>query len=350
MTRRPDDDGATRQTELPDEKSTRMVDDSGVVAQLKAHFGDASEPRDDESLSLYTLPDQIVVGRGSAADWQLEDDSLSRKHAQFRWTGRDLTVEDLGSANGTKVNGKGVVRPEPVRPGDQVQLGTVVIRFEPRGGVAANPDALATRLVESPAARPQDLDDDEGLAPLAPVATVIKPPTSAGAPKAHAQVFRPPQHAAGPDEPTQSWDKNAVLVKQKEPSLDVRGLWHTHRRPILLGGAAVWVGGLLLVASLLEKPPVEDDPFAAQRPGAGDKLEKSGTAPLVTPLAPPVVEVVPATPEARPQLLAQAVAAYEQGRVADSLALWRRLAADGTDAGAVYMVKLLESRLKEATP
>ncbi len=366
MTKQGKDDGATRQTELPDEKSTRMVDDSGVVAQLKARFGDRDASAPEESLSLYTLSDTIVVGRGSAADWQLEDDSLSRKHCQFRWTGRDLTVEDLGSANGTKVNGKGVVRPEPVRPGDQVQLGTVVIRFEPRGA-AANPDALATRLVESPKARPQDrhddLDgdddgddgdgggDDNGRAPLAPVATVLRlPPT--GPAKANAQVFRPPQHAARPDEPTQSWDKNAVLVKQKEPSLDMRGLWHTHRRPMILGGAAIWVGALGLLASLLEKPPVEDDPFAAQRPSLTPpndtgKPDKVGV-PVVTPLGPPVVEAVPASAEARPQLLAQAVAAYEQGRLADSLQLWRRLAADGTDRGAAYMVKLLDERLKAA--
>jgi|GEM_PF-2576873 len=347
------EDGATRQTVLPDapdEKSTRMVEDSGVMAQLKARFGDRDSSAPEEALSLYTLPDTVVVGRGSAADWQLEDDSLSRKHAQFRWNGRELTVEDLGSANGTKVNGKGVVRPEPVRPGDQVQLGTVVIRFEPRGSSPADPDAQATRLVETPAARPQDRevdnDGDDGLAPLQPVATVVKAPV-AGAPKSNAQVFRPPQSAARPDEVTATWDASAVLVKQKEPSLDVRGLWHTHRRVLVLGGAAAWIAILLIVWTSLEKPPVEEDPFATQRP-AGDK-----PAPVVTPLstpALPTVAVVPASPAERPQLLAQAVAAYEQGRLVDSLGIWRRLAADGSDAGAVYMVKLIESRQKQDQP
>ncbi|MGZ3439966.1 MAG: FHA domain-containing protein, partial [Polyangia bacterium] len=119
------DDDRTRQsvmpTPTPDEQPTAAHSDVGIVAELRAAFGTG----DKKTLPLYALPDQIVVGRGTACDWQLDDPSLSRKHCQFRWNGKLLTVEDLGSANGTRVGARSARQPVPVGPDDVVQLGTV---------------------------------------------------------------------------------------------------------------------------------------------------------------------------------------------------------------------------------
>src|SRR3954468_15045623 len=115
-----DDEHATRQTSLPsssqDEQPTGHVADVGVVAELRAVLTNGER----KTLPLYKLADQLVVGRGSACEWQLDDQSLSRKHAQLKWNGRELTVEDLGSANGTRVNGKPARSPMPAHPGEAI--------------------------------------------------------------------------------------------------------------------------------------------------------------------------------------------------------------------------------------
>ena len=66
----------------------------------------------------------VVVGRLPPADVVIPDDSLSRAHAQFEIEDLQVFVEDLGSTNGTRVNGEPVQR-APVRPGDEVTLGAI---------------------------------------------------------------------------------------------------------------------------------------------------------------------------------------------------------------------------------
>jgi hypothetical protein len=51
---------------------------------------------------------QTTVGRDSSADIQVNDNSLSRKHFEILWDGKRGGVRDLGSTNGTKLNGRGV--------------------------------------------------------------------------------------------------------------------------------------------------------------------------------------------------------------------------------------------------
>lgn len=66
----------------------------------------------------------VVVGRASPSDLVIEDPGLSRQHARFTWCGNHLELEDLGSTNGTLVNGARVERAE-VGPEDEVFLGSV---------------------------------------------------------------------------------------------------------------------------------------------------------------------------------------------------------------------------------
>ncbi|MFW5876918.1 MAG: sigma 54-interacting transcriptional regulator [Myxococcota bacterium] len=65
-----------------------------------------------------------VVGRASPSDLVVEDRGLSRQHARFTWKGDVLLLEDLGSTNGTFVNGARVRQTE-VGPDDEVVLGSV---------------------------------------------------------------------------------------------------------------------------------------------------------------------------------------------------------------------------------
>ncbi|HEY6459574.1 MAG TPA: sigma 54-interacting transcriptional regulator [Polyangiaceae bacterium] len=81
-----------------------------------------------EGHSVFQLPERgsIVVGRGREAHLRLESDSVSRAHAVLH-LGPPLTIEDCGSANGTRVDGRplGAGRPEPIVPGAIVEIGTV---------------------------------------------------------------------------------------------------------------------------------------------------------------------------------------------------------------------------------
>ncbi len=72
-------------------------------------------------------PDGTVLGRGSKADVQLDDDGISRRQARIFEDGGRLIIEDLGSANGTLVNGVRLEGSRPLDDGDKIRLGTTTI-------------------------------------------------------------------------------------------------------------------------------------------------------------------------------------------------------------------------------
>jgi hypothetical protein len=75
----------------------------------------------------YPLGDELTVGRGGGCGVVLpEDQFVSTVHARLFRRGDDLFVEDLGSRNGTFVNGEQVQAPTRLRRGDRVQFGQTV--------------------------------------------------------------------------------------------------------------------------------------------------------------------------------------------------------------------------------
>ena len=71
-----------------------------------------------------------VIGRSRDCDVTLSDPNVSRHHAEIRPDGRGgWIVEDLGSTNGVKVNGRRITGPSPLEPGARIALGTVDVRF-----------------------------------------------------------------------------------------------------------------------------------------------------------------------------------------------------------------------------
>lgn len=65
----------------------------------------------------------VVVGRGTASDLAIPDARLSRQHARLWQEGDGWSVEDLGSHNGTYLNGERLARPARLRSGDVLSLG-----------------------------------------------------------------------------------------------------------------------------------------------------------------------------------------------------------------------------------
>lgn len=81
---------------------------------------------------IYPIKTKVLVGRTPPAVVLLEDDSISRKHAELERTSRGaVMLRDLGSANGTLLNGERLGQ-EPVQlsPGDVIQFGMVEVVYE----------------------------------------------------------------------------------------------------------------------------------------------------------------------------------------------------------------------------
>jgi len=71
----------------------------------------------------------LVLGRSRSSDVVLNDNTVSRSHAILRRTNGCWYLRDLGSSNGTWVDGKPIARAEPVVPGDAVVLGDCIVHL-----------------------------------------------------------------------------------------------------------------------------------------------------------------------------------------------------------------------------
>jgi hypothetical protein len=71
------------------------------------------------------------IGRGSDTDVRLEDPGVSRHHAEIRVAGSDVVLRDLGSTNGTYVNGT-LVAEQPLRDGAVITIGSTNLTFRSR--------------------------------------------------------------------------------------------------------------------------------------------------------------------------------------------------------------------------
>jgi DNA-binding winged helix-turn-helix (wHTH) protein len=70
-----------------------------------------------------------VIGRAPDATIQIDSPDVSRYHARILVSERDATLEDLGSKNGTHLNGKRITTPARLSDGSQIRLGTIVLTF-----------------------------------------------------------------------------------------------------------------------------------------------------------------------------------------------------------------------------
>ena len=74
--------------------------------------------------------DSIMVGRQSDCEVVIDDDNVSRRHAEIRRTAAGWVITDRGSTNGTKVNGEKIVNGQLLANGDVVAFGSAHTRFE----------------------------------------------------------------------------------------------------------------------------------------------------------------------------------------------------------------------------
>jgi len=103
------------------------------VARVLVH------PGQGESFSHTLEGEIVVVGRSSEADLQVDDKYLSRKHANLVFQDDGWWVEDLGSRNGTRLNGDYVEERTRLKPGDELRLCQSSIIFDPEEARAVEP-------------------------------------------------------------------------------------------------------------------------------------------------------------------------------------------------------------------
>ncbi len=99
----------------------------------------------DREMDLH--PGEHVVGRDSSASLVVDDSTVSRRHARITVTRERVTVEDLGSKNGTFVRGRRIERPTALADGDEIRFGSVPLTYRsgPASGSTATVPAGGTQ-------------------------------------------------------------------------------------------------------------------------------------------------------------------------------------------------------------
>jgi pSer/pThr/pTyr-binding forkhead associated (FHA) protein len=110
--------------------------------------------------------DQLTIGRDSSNGVAINDAEVSRRHARLTFQGGKYVLEDLGSTNGSFVNGQRLSGPVVLKPGDVVSLGEqIVLMYD-----ALNMDPGATMAARKSAYTPSP--------PPVPSAPVYAPPAT----------------------------------------------------------------------------------------------------------------------------------------------------------------------------
>ncbi len=145
----------------------------------------------------------LTIGRDTTNEIVINDAEVSRKHARIVLQGGGFVLEDLGSTNGTFVDGQRLMGPHGLRPGELVMLGeNISLSFE-----ATHHDPNATVMASAPPLRetpPPPTRREEMAEPLRPVSP---PPAYSGqVPPGPVEEYEMPPAAAAPKKSnTRTW-------------------------------------------------------------------------------------------------------------------------------------------------
>lgn len=151
--------------------------------------------------------EENILGRDLANEIVISDPEVSRRHARFFIRDENVFVEDLGSTNGTFLNGERISSPQQLRSGDVVTLGeSVVLVFE----------KITEEPVETTATPPVDFIPDQGFPP---------PPPQ---PLYEPETYQPPADTGyyrrnGPVQPTPEEEEPAVPLMSIRDKQEKRG-------------------------------------------------------------------------------------------------------------------------------
>ena len=210
--------------------------------------------RGPDSGREFPLDDVAVIGRLKTAQVALSDMSASREHTRVLHQGDMWFLVDLGSRNGTLVNGKKVQR-HKLAQGDRIAIGKTVMRFEADGGKAPAPEAPEST---STPTEPLPLTHVHANVPPPPKVEAAAPPKveAAPPPKVEAKPAAPVEKAPAVPVPRPAGPATRALVPQtkalpkREVAADKAPLAASSNRAVALSGGmqALLVAGAFLVA------------------------------------------------------------------------------------------------------
>jgi pSer/pThr/pTyr-binding forkhead associated (FHA) protein len=197
----------------------------------------------------------VVIGRSSDCQWAIPSSGVSRKHARISRQGMDVTVEDLGSSNGTFVNGERLGAPRLLHHQDLVRLGSVEIRYlapQPEPGADATiavtpaaapaPSPTPTTPISLPPVAPEPPPPSERSAGTASTTRSVAPPRAPAPPPPStpaADIVRPPPAARSPAAPREPVPAPAWLAASDDGT-----------EPTLVELVAIAAGSFLVVFAL----------------------------------------------------------------------------------------------------
>jgi pSer/pThr/pTyr-binding forkhead associated (FHA) protein len=73
---------------------------------------------------------KLVIGRSPESDIKIDNPAISRKHALVEYTGDGYVVQDLGSSNGSYLNGQRITEPSTLKPGDVIGIAKFELQFQ----------------------------------------------------------------------------------------------------------------------------------------------------------------------------------------------------------------------------
>ena len=111
----PDDDGPRGAFALTDSSHPRLVVERSPV------LADGTE---------FTLEGGMTIGRSPSSGVLIDDDFVSHMHARVMRRGEFYFISDLGSTNGTQINGRPIDEDRQLRVRDEIQVGETVLRYE----------------------------------------------------------------------------------------------------------------------------------------------------------------------------------------------------------------------------
>jgi sigma-B regulation protein RsbU (phosphoserine phosphatase) len=95
--------------------------------------------KDGEAIGFKLADEVTVLGRAPECQIQLDSNMVSRRHAQVTRDKGSYFVEDLGSGNGTFLNGKRIQERTALKANDRIKLGPILLRFESGSGSRTSP-------------------------------------------------------------------------------------------------------------------------------------------------------------------------------------------------------------------
>jgi FHA domain len=121
-------------------QATALVDDTGPTARPRGGGMDLRSgvfPRLEVVAALGREPgervdvgDGITMGRSPTADIQIDDPFASSAHARIFLRGEFMYIEDMGSTNGTFLNGRQLRKPEQLKVADSIRIGDTEYRYQ----------------------------------------------------------------------------------------------------------------------------------------------------------------------------------------------------------------------------